>query len=105
MKPSPSCGLGVRHFFAQARLQASVEICRWFGRLPFIEQRHSFLQLLQMRGTVGAGRYMFTDLRRCSVDASGQVRQQLANFITAHTLVIHTASLLLPRNEFLELLA
>jgi hypothetical protein len=58
---------GTRHFFAslfpEARLQAGIKIGRRLGRLPFIEQRHRFLQIAQMGGTLVTGCDVLFDLR------------------------------------------
>src|SRR5579859_3914366 len=96
-QPAQRCGLRSRHFLAQARLHARIEIGRRLGRLPFIEQGHGVLQLAHMGGTIGAGCDVFSGLRHqcCSVHASGQVRQQFANF-----LAIHTAFLYFPETNF-----
>ncbi len=68
-------------------LQAGVEIRRRLGRLPFIQQRHGFLKVAQMGGTLGTGCDVFLDLRRRSVRAGGgcQVRQKFANLIAIHS--------------------
>ena len=45
------------------------------------------VKIAQTGGTLGTGRYMFSNLRpkRRRVDASGQFRQQFANLIAIHT--------------------
>src|ERR1019366_5675588 len=87
-KPSRS---RARHFFAQTRLEAGVEIRRRFGRLPFIEQRHGLLKLPQMGGTGGTGCDVVFDLRRCRAHASGScyIRQQFPNLIAIHTAFLY----------------
>jgi hypothetical protein len=73
-----------RGFFAQSRVQSSIEVRRWLRRLPFIEQRHCLTELAKHPRALGAGSEMGVDLRRGSGKPGGQVRKLFANFNALH---------------------